>query len=141
MDTYSMSSYSLQFNSEYTSLLVVENSNGETEKSFNLETQAWAVSVTDGKYEIKKGNTEGLYYDEIDTDELPLSFAGPNLTGIGTTDIRDMGKAEYEVTYFLEICTGVLKAVNEPCNLWVHLPCSDSNCNHPQSACSSIVQQ
>ncbi len=112
MATYSMSGHSLEFQNNYTEI-VVKDSTATTVATFDLETanNSVSVSVSGTNYVIENASdfaTPTHKWDVEGTDTA--NFTGAKLGGIVIIDVRDINRTgswleegDYEFSYDLEL--------------------------------------
>lgn len=108
MDIYSIDDYDLKFSDDYKSLLAVDKSNNQTEKSFDLTDvdPPILVDVSEDDYRITRdlacANCMAFVLDPTGSGDV--SFDGDKLGGLSIYDTRDIGKVEKDVDFFLDEC-------------------------------------
>lgn len=154
--SFAIATHTLKFDQFFTCLFVVQRSDQTVIKEFDLvlETPHNAESIREsgivevfaenGSYTVKRvfKRRKAWFDTEINSLELPLEFSDERLSGIGVSDIRDMpGKAQMELTFFLEICSIQLASTpGVPKDLHVFSPCGrDEVCKVAPEACSLLV--
>lgn len=121
MANFSRSDYHLEFNADYTSLVV--KCGTTIEASFNLEASNASVYVGANATEfvIQTSGAISGNLNKYDVDGgTTLNFEDAVLGGIGMIDLRDMGRVgNFGVTYNLPSCSVQLYRTTGPFSLWV----------------------